>query len=150
MTGNLCESAGKLQDGSARRQSQIAQMQEVLRTKRDALVKSLAGDLALLNVVRPGSSSGDVVDNASDGMANEISLQLAESGSEELARIEWALEQIREDMYGICVGCDNKIPIARLNALPYAERCIGCQRTFEHDVEELKASQQQEGVVLWR
>jgi DnaK suppressor protein len=53
--------------------------------------------------------------------------------SRELSRIENALERIREGHYGICEGCACNIPIARLNALPYATLCIKCQRESERE-----------------
>ena len=33
--------------------------------------------------------------------------------------------------YGLCEVCECKIPMARLNALPYATICITCQREIE-------------------
>jgi DnaK suppressor protein len=41
------------------------------------------------------------------------------------------LVRIRNGSYGECEGCGNKIPLARLNALPYATSCIECQRAAE-------------------
>ncbi len=51
--------------------------------------------------------------------------------SRELARIEYALERMREGQFGICERCGAGIPMARLNALPYATYCITCQREAE-------------------
>jgi len=98
--------------------------------RRDALRKALAGDLSLLKELR-AQSSGDVVDAALDSVQDEISSQLAEVESRELARIEHALEQMRNGHYGTCEGCGIAIPMARLNALPYAIYCIKCQREAE-------------------
>jgi len=72
-----------------------------------------------------------VVDAALDAVQDEISSQLAEVESRELANIERALVRIRAGTYGECEGCGNKIPLARLNALPYATSCIECQRAAE-------------------
>ena len=105
-------------------------MHHVLIKRRDALRKALAGDLSTLKELR-AQASGDVVDAALDSVQDEISSQLAEVESRELARIEYALERIREGNYGICEGCGSSIPMARLNALPYATYCIGCQREAE-------------------
>lgn len=33
---------------------------------------------------------------------------------------------------GMCVDCGDPIEPERLAALPYAQRCIGCQRQQEH------------------
>ena len=66
-----------------------------------------------------------------DAAQDEISSQLAEVESRELANIERALVRIKNGTYGECEICGNKIPLARLNALPYATSCIECQRAAE-------------------
>ena len=38
---------------------------------------------------------------------------------------------MRDGQYGVCEGCSCSIPMARLNALPYATLCINCQRESE-------------------
>ena len=35
--------------------------------------------------------------------------------------------------YGVCEVCSKKIPMARLDALPYATMCIECQREIERN-----------------
>lgn len=92
--------------------------------------KALAGDLSSLKELRE-QSSGDMIDAALDCAQDEISSQLAEVESRELANIENALEQMREGRYGICEQCDKPIPLARLQALPYATLCIECKRENE-------------------
>lgn len=44
----------------------------------------------------------------------------------ELKQISDALARIERNEYGICIGCKEKIPIERLEALPYTDRCIAC------------------------
>jgi DnaK suppressor protein len=84
----------------------------------------------LLKQLREQTGS-DVVDAALDAAQDEISSQLAEVESRELANIERALVLIRNGRYGDCEVCGNKIPLARLKALPYATSCIECQRASE-------------------
>ena len=112
------------------RKDSILKMREVLINRRDALRQALAGDLSMLKELRQ-QSSGDVVDAALDSAQDEISSQLAEVESRELASIEKALERMRDGAFGSCEGCNAKIPMARLNALPYAIYCIDCQREME-------------------
>ncbi len=112
------------------RKDSILKMRDILVTRRDALRKALAGDLSLLTQLREQSGS-DVVDAALDAAQDEISSQLAEVESRELGNIEKALESIRQGTYGLCEVCGSKIPMARLNALPYATMCIECQRAAE-------------------
>jgi DnaK suppressor protein len=112
------------------RKDSIMKMRDLLVTRRNALRKALQGDLSLLKQLRE-QTGGDVVDAALDAAQDEISSQLAEVESRELANIERALVRIKNGSYGECEGCGNKIPLARLNALPYATSCIECQRAAE-------------------
>ena len=112
------------------RKDSILKLRDLLVSRRNALRKALAGDLSLLMQLRE-QTGGDVVDAALDAAQDEISSQLAEVESRELAYIERALVRIRKGSYGECEGCGNKIPLARLNALPYATSCIDCQRAAE-------------------
>ena len=102
--------------------------------RREGLVAplrtALVGDLSLLKELR-AQTAGDVVDAALDSAQDEISSQLAEVESRELASIENALQRMRDGQYGVCESCSTSIPMARLNALPYATLCIDCQREAE-------------------
>jgi DnaK suppressor protein len=112
------------------RKDAIYTMRQILVKRRDALRKALAGDLSMLKELRE-QTAGDLVDAALDSAQDEINSQLAEVESRELAQIENALERIRTGNFGVCEGCSCKIPLARLNALPYATLCIECQREAE-------------------
>ncbi len=112
------------------RKDSILKLRELLVYRRDALRRALAGDLSMLKSL-PEQTGGDVVDAALDAAQDEISSQLAEVESRELAQIENSLERMREGTYGQCEVCEGKIPLARLNALPYAMTCIDCQRASE-------------------
>ena len=114
------------------RKDSILRLRQILIKRRDGLRKSLAGDLSLLKDFNQ-KGGGDLADCASDATHDEISSRLAEVESRELAQIEHALEQMREGKYGICDLCSEPIPLARLNALPYATHCIKCQREVERN-----------------
>ena len=91
------------------RKDAILNMRQILIKRRDALRKALAGDLSLLKELR-AQTSGDMVDAALDSVQDEISSQLAEVESRELARIEYALERMRDGQFGICEGCGTEHP----------------------------------------
>lgn len=112
------------------RKDALLNLRAILVRRRDALRSALAGDLTLLRELR-SESPGDVVDAAYDSAQDEISSQLAEVESRELANIENALDRMKAGSYGLCEVCSGKIPLARLNALPYATMCIECQRELE-------------------
>ena len=112
------------------RKEAMSKMREVLIARRDALRKALTGDLSMLKELRE-QSSGDVVDVALDSAQDELNSQLAEVESRELSNVEAALEKMREGSYGRCEGCNENIPLVRLQALPYPTLCIQCQTELE-------------------
>lgn len=112
------------------RKDAISSLRKVLVRRRDAIRSALAGDWSMLQELR-AQSKGDVVDFAIDAVQDEISSQLAEVESRELSSIELALERIQAGGYGDCEHCGQSIPLARLQALPYATLCIRCQREAE-------------------
>ena len=112
------------------RRDALLRLHKTLLARRTALRKALAGELADLRNFK--ADSGDAVDVAFDSGNEEISTQLAELEARELSQIERALVQMKRGTYGVCENCQCKIPVARLNALPYSTTCIECQREMEH------------------
>lgn len=50
-----------------------------------------------------------------------------------LDRIDAALGKMEQGNYGLCEGCGKQISTARLNAVPYATRCLDCQQQVEQE-----------------
>jgi DnaK suppressor protein len=111
------------------RRDALLRLHKTLLARRGALRKALAGELADLRKFK--SDSGDSADVAFDAGSEEIATQLAELEAQELSQIERALARIKQGTYGICEHCQGKIPVARLNALPYSTTCIECKREME-------------------
>jgi DnaK suppressor protein len=112
------------------RRDALLRLHKTLLARRAALRKALAGELADLRTFK--TDTGDSADVAFDAGSEEISTQLAELEARELSQIERALARMKQGTYGICELCQEKIPVARLNALPYSTTCIECQREMEH------------------
>ena len=124
------------------RKTSIKEIQKILVQRRDALVQAMSGDDSLLKELSQ-KSGGDVVDFASSNLFGEMSSQLAEVENRELRSIEAALTKMKDGTYGKCDGCKSNIPLARLQALPYAAYCIKCKRAAE------KAGVEPTSVVDW-
>lgn len=77
------------------------------------------------------NTGGDFGDQAQ--ASGESSLDLAEAQRDlaELGQLDAALEAIASGNYGVCVDCEEKIPLARLKARPLATRCVACQELAE-------------------
>lgn len=112
------------------RNEAIIELREILTKRREAIRMALTGDTSLLQQLA-GQTKGDVVDLALDTVEDELSSQLIEVESRELAKIDNAIKLIATGEYGVCEACDVQIPLARLQALPYATLCIQCQRQTE-------------------
>ena len=112
------------------RKDALLALHKLLVVRRDALRRALAGDMSLLKEMGT-SGSGDSADIAMDLTQNEVSSKLAEIESRELGRIERAIEKLKDGSFGSCENCSRKIPMARLNALPYTTTCVSCQRLSE-------------------
>jgi DnaK suppressor protein len=112
------------------RRDALLRLHKTLFGRRNALRKALAGELADLR--NNNGDTGDAVDVAFDAGNEEIATQLAELEARELSQIERALIQMKRGTYGVCEHCQCKIPVARLNALPYSTTCVDCQREMEH------------------
>jgi len=48
-----------------------------------------------------------------------------------LNAVEAAIARVERGTYGICEGCGNAIPAARLDAAPYVAYCADCERARE-------------------
>lgn len=110
------------------RRDALLRLHKTLLARGAALRKTLAGELADL---RLKTASGDTADAAFDAGSEEIASQLAQLEARELSQIERALARIKQGTYGLCEVCQSKIPVARLNALPYSTTCVDCQREME-------------------
>ena len=114
----------------ARREA-LLRLNQTLVGRREHLRKKLAGELADLRDFNSAEPGGDSVDVAFETGSDEMTSQLAEFDARELTQIERALARLKQGTYGVCEGCQKKIPVGRLNALPYATHCVECQREME-------------------
>ena len=113
------------------RRDALLRLHKSLMARRDELRKRLGGALKDLRGFQTETASGDSADLAFDSGSEEVTSQLAELESRELSQIERALSRLKQGTYGVCEGCQKKIPVTRLNALPFSTTCIECQREME-------------------
>lgn len=113
------------------RQDALLRLHNTLVNRRTELRKRLGMELEDLAHVKHSSASGDAADAAFDSSGEELASTLAELESKELAQVERALRRLKAGTYGKCEVCSIRIPVARLNALPFSTLCIKCQREME-------------------
>jgi len=108
-------------------QDDYADIHNQLMTRRNELTERLARIKENLTSGRSADSQEQAqeLENAEvvDALGNEARL--------ELSRVARALDQIKHGTYGTCVTCGEAIPLARLQAQPFADRCIRCATAQE-------------------
>jgi len=75
--------------------------------------------------------TGDDADKASQSIEKELLFELSDNERMTLDHIEAALRKLDKGTYGTCESCRKPIPRPRLEALPFARYCIGCQSSAE-------------------
>ena len=96
----------------------------VLDAKRDELLHSQP---ARTPTTEPGSKSGDWIDQSSQESDLHVRLALKQTDSKLLRAIEEAIHRLDQGIYGICMECENEIPQARLDAVPWTRVCVECK-----------------------
>src|SRR3954469_17612216 len=113
------------------RRDALLRLHKSLLSRRADLRKKLAEELKNLRDFRSPVSTGDSADVAFESGSDEMTSHLAEIDARELTQIDRALTRLKQGTYGLCEACQGKIPVGRLNALPYTTLCIDCQREME-------------------
>lgn len=73
----------------------------------------------------------DIADKATEYYNQEFNYNLSEKDRQQLTAIDEALERIELGEYGECEDCGEEISRRRLEAIPWAARCIECQEKQE-------------------
>ena len=100
-----------------------------LESLHATLMEVRAANLADVEAAR--STVATLVD---DGTAGSPSLRedvanaqyMIDDATAILAMIDAALLRMDEGTYGICLGCHQQIPLARLELRPYGPMCVDC------------------------
>jgi DnaK suppressor protein len=69
---------------------------------------------------------------ASRSAYREVTVRKLERDLQTIVEIERALWRLDEGQYAICVGCQSRIPDARLKAIPWTRTCVACAGRSNH------------------
>jgi RNA polymerase-binding transcription factor DksA len=72
-------------------------------------------------------------DAGSDAYEKDFALSLLSQEQDALYEIESALKRIEAHVYGVCEMSSQPIPVARLEAIPFARFTVECQSRFEQE-----------------
>jgi DnaK suppressor protein len=113
--------------GAAARQAALRDLLTRLRQSTEARYRQqLAAQLS-------GESAGDSegVHGWKASREGGADVALLESLDQTVRQIDAALGRLHAGEYGRCDGCSGPIPLARLQAVPFATRCVPCQSKKE-------------------
>jgi DnaK suppressor protein len=98
-----------------------------------AEMQSLRDDLShsIEDLVDEDGNDSHLADSATETLDREMEQSLEDNAEHLLASIDSALARLDDGTYGQCGRCGQPITQERLEALPYATRCIECKRLEE-------------------
>lgn len=110
---------------SAEEARALKELRSVLLLRRNAIRQSLGFDIP--QEARYVRDEGEI---AQDDQVEQVFAITHEKQLEELRAIEEALARMRRGVYRICAGkdCGRKIPLVRLEVLPFTRHCVDCAR----------------------
>jgi DnaK suppressor protein len=97
--------------------------------ERERLVEDTSGSMEELT--DEDGIDSHPADSATETLSREIELSLEDNAERMLSAIDSALERLDQGTYGTCEACGRPISEERLEALPYATKCIDCKRLEE-------------------
>jgi len=100
-----------------------------MRAQYTQVVKHVAEE-----VKTPEESKGysqHQADEGTDDFNRSITLQVSDKEFKVIRQIDRALEKIDENTYGLCDVSGDEIPMARLEAIPYATMTVKSQEMME-------------------
>jgi DnaK suppressor protein len=109
--------------------ARFKQRLEELKVQMTHLVRGVSSD-----VTEPGDSKGysqHQADEGTDDFVKTVNVQVSSTEFDIIRSIDRALEKIQENTYGICDISGEEIPIARLEAVPYAIMTVKSQEKLE-------------------
>ena len=88
---------------------------------------------ALASEREPGDTQFDEESGEGDTLSveRERDLALSASARQTIEDITKALARIEDGSYGYCEVCGDRIPVPRLEAIPWADQCVKCKSRGE-------------------
>lgn len=73
----------------------------------------------------------DIADKAANSYTKEFLFSLSNSEREMLQDVDEAIVRLETRKFGFCVVCEDEMDKKRLDAVPWAKRCLSCQEKQE-------------------
>ncbi|MDP8958225.1 MAG: TraR/DksA family transcriptional regulator [Actinomycetota bacterium] len=110
-------------------QDEFRRLLEAERDRLREMIDELEQELEEARLAEASSErSPDPTTGEGGSMAFEYEKELSifNNAKDLLDKTEHALARLERGQYGMCESCAEPIPVARLEALPYATFCVSC------------------------
>ena len=97
-----------------------------LRNQLEARKAELNQRIARIKADIARGLDADSKEQATQLENKEVLDALANEATDELAKVNAALQRMQNGTYGICTGCGKAIDSRRLAVRPYSSKCISC------------------------
>src|ERR1700746_2599512 len=106
--------------------SELGTFKNLLETKRNDLLWTCShrDDIII-------EATADEMDRLQQQISREVSIRNLDNTSKLLKSVQAALDRIEDEIYGVCLRCEEPIAEKRLKAVPWASYCVGCQETVD-------------------
>lgn len=119
---------------------QLATIRASLLDRRSNLLRQQENQLNALNSPERHHIA-DLEEMGADGADTDQLCALVDLSSSNIDQIDSAIKKLDAGDYGICETCREPIPVARLEFLPFAALCVGCQQKKELNAQLTDASE---------
>lgn len=127
--GRVSKRAKSPGDGALSR-DEIESIKKALLAKREELLRQQKAQLSSLQN-EDRYHLADLEEMAPEASDTDSVCELVDLSSGTISEIDLALEKIQQGSYGYCDVCGRPIARERLEVLPFASLCVGCQREKE-------------------
>lgn len=112
------------------RHEQAQRLKKALLQAKSVILEELSSTGSAL-ADRPPEVEADFIDQSTIDLERTLCLLLRERDRDKLNAIDDALERIQEGTFGVCEDCGGKIPVGRLEVMPFATTCRDCKTLRE-------------------
>lgn len=106
----------------------VSEFRRLLKAKYDELSPSASNRDEIVI-----EAAADEMDRLQQQLGRDMAFRNLDRTATLLKSVRAALDRIEDEMYGVCLRCEEPIAEKRLKAVPWAAYCVGCQEAIDRD-----------------
>ena len=76
-------------------------------------------------------ATADDIDRLQQQVTREVAIHHLDKSAKLLKSVQAALDRVEDEIYGVCLRCEEPIAEKRLKAIPWASYCVNCQEAVD-------------------